>query len=230
MENRFGKVTTIEEVMSFFYPGMTLMFGGFGGVGTPPSLIDGILQKGVDQLTLIGNDTGFPHIGIGRLISQGRAAKAIVSHIGSNPIAGELMNDGKLKIEFSPQGTLSERIRAGGTGLAAIVTDVGINSEIVSDNKQKIQLDGKSYLIETALTADVSIVFAKKADTFGNLIYDKSARNTNPLVAMAGSVTIAEAEEIVPTGHLDPEEIVTSGVFVDYVVPSKGVNWKWAWE
>jgi acetate CoA/acetoacetate CoA-transferase alpha subunit len=230
MDNQYGKVTTLENVMPYFFQGMTLMFGGFGGVGTPPSLIDGILQKGVAQLTLIGNDTGFPHIGIGKLISQKRAAKVIVSHIGSNPVAGELMNAGNLIVEFSPQGTLAERIRAGGTGLAAIVTDIGIDNEIASINKQQIKMNGKSYLIEPALTADVSIVYAKKADSYGNLIYDKSARNTNPLVAMAGSVTIAEAEEIVPIGHLDPEEIVTPGVFVDYVIASKGVNWKWAWE
>ncbi len=230
MENPFGKVTKLEKVMPFFNDGMSVMFGGFGGVGTPPSLIDVMIQKGVRQLTLIGNDSGFPDIGIGKLISNGRAVKIIVSHIGSNPIAGELMNTGKLSVEFSPQGTLAERIRAGGAGLAAVVTDVGIDNETVANNKQKITLNGRAYLIETALTADVSLVYAKKADSYGNLIYDKSARNTNPLVAMAGRITIAEAEEIVPVGNLNPEEIVTPGVFVDYVVASKGVNWKWAWK
>jgi acetate CoA/acetoacetate CoA-transferase alpha subunit len=199
-------------------------------VGSPPTLIDAIIDKGVIDLTLIGNDTGFPHIGIGKLIRLERASKVIVSHIGSNPYAGELMNAGRLEVEFSPQGTLAERIRAGGVGLAAIVTDIGMENEMVSKDKSLIELNGKHYLIETALTADVSIVYAKKADPLGNLVYDKSARNTNPLVAMAGSVTIAETDEIVPIGSLDPEEIVTPGVFVDYVIPSKGVNWKWAWE
>lgn len=230
MENRFGKITTLEKVMDFFHDGMSLMFGGFGGVGSPPDLISAILEKGVSGMTLIGNDTGFPHIGIGRLVSQGRAKKVIASHIGSNPVAGRLMTEGEMEVEFSPQGILAERIRAGGVGLAAILSDIGIDNEIVSKDKQHCFLQGKKYLIETALNAEVSIVFAKKADTYGNLVYDKSARNTNPLVAMAGGITIAEAEEIVPLGSLDPEEIVTPGVFVDYVIPSQGVNWKWAWE
>jgi acetate CoA/acetoacetate CoA-transferase alpha subunit len=230
MVKTINKVNSIDKVMSFFHNGMSLMFGGFGGVGSPPTLIDAIIEKKVKDLTLIGNDTGFPHIGIGKLIRLERAAKVIVSHIGSNPFAGELMNAGRLEVEFSPQGTLAERMRAGGVGLAAIVTDVGIENDMVSMNKPTLELNGKHYLVETALTAEVSIVYAKKADPFGNLVYDKSARNTNPLVAMAGSVTIAETEEIVPIGSLGPEEIVTPGVFVDYVIPSKGVNWKWAWE
>ncbi|WP_285857682.1 CoA transferase subunit A [Neobacillus cucumis] len=230
MENPFGKITTIETVMDFFHDGMTLMFGGFGGVGSPPTMIDGILKKGVQNLTLIGNDTGFPHIGIGKIVSHGRAKKVIASHIGSNPVAGQLMQDGKLEVEFSPQGILAERIRAGGVGLPAILSDIGMESEIVSKDKPRYVLNGNEYLIETALTAEVSIVFAKKADVYGNLIYDKSARNTNPLVAMAGKLTIAEVEEIVPLGSLDPDEIITPGVFVDYVIFSQGVNWKWAWE
>lgn len=230
MENPFGKITTLEKVMEFFHDGMSLMFGGFGGVGSPPTLIDGILEKGIRELTLIGNDTGFPHIGIGKLVSQERAIKVIASHIGSNPIAGQLMHSGKLEVEFSPQGILAERIRAGGVGLAAILSDIGMDNEMVSKNKPLFVIDGKEFLVEKALTAEVSIVFAKKADAYGNLIFDKSARNTNPLIAMAGDLTIAEVEEIVPLGSLDPDEIITPGVFVDYLIPSKGVNWKWAWE
>jgi acetate CoA/acetoacetate CoA-transferase alpha subunit len=230
MDNPFGKITTIEQIMDFLYNGMTLMFGGFGGVGSPPTIIDAIIKKDLRELILIGNDTGFPEIGIGKIVSRGRAKKLIVSHIGSNPIAGKLMNEGQLEIEFSPQGTLVERIRAGGMGLAAIVTDIGMDNEMVTRNKETCTLNGKKYLIESALIADVSIVYAKKADVFGNLIFDKSARNTNPLVAMAGDVTIAEVEEIVPLGGLNPEEIITPGVFVDYIVPSEGVNWSWAWE
>ncbi|MCQ6277803.1 CoA transferase subunit A [Bacillus sp. EB600] len=230
MSKALNKVTMLDKVIPFFQDGMILMFGGFGGVGTPPTLIAAILEKGVRDLTLIGNDTGFPHIGIGKLVRMERAAKVIVSHIGSNPYAGELMNKGRLEVEFSPQGTLVERIRAGGVGLAAILTDVGIDNEMVAKNKPLFKLNGHHYLVESALTADVSIVYAKKADPFGNLTYDKSARNTNPLVAMAGTITIAETEEIVPMGSLDPEQIVTPGAFVDYVISSKGVNWKWAWE
>jgi len=216
--------------MPFFYEGMTLMFGGFGGVGSPPGLIDAILEKGIGNLTLIGNDTGFPHIGIGKIVSAGRAKKVIASHIGSNPIAGQLMHEGKMEVEFSPQGILAERIRAGGVGIPAILSDIGVENEMVSRDKPNFVVNGKRYLVETALTAEAAIVFAKKADEYGNLIYDKSARNTNPLVAMAGEITIAEVEEIVPLGELDPEEVITPGVFVDYVIPTKGVNWKWAWE
>ncbi len=230
MDNSFGKIKKLEEIMAYFHDDMSLMFGGFGGVGSPPTLIEAILEKGIKGLTLIGNDTGFPNIGIGKLVSQQRASKIIASHIGSNPIAGQLMNQGKLDVEFSPQGTLVERIRAGGVGLGAILTDVGINNKMVTDHKIQIELNGKNYLVETALTADISIVFAKKADPYGNLVFDKSARNTNPLVAMAGDMTIVEVEEIVPLGELDPEEIATPGVFVDYLIPSQGVNWKWAWE
>ena len=224
-----NKVVPIEEAMVFIEDGCTLMFGGFGGVGNPPTLINEIIRKDVKELTLIGNDTGFPDIGIGRIVSRGMAKKIIVSHIGSNPIAGKLMMEGKMEVEFSPQGTLVERIRAGGAGLGGILTDVGLDS-MVEEGKQKITVAGKDYLVETALTADVSIVYAKKADTFGNLIYETSARNTNPLVAMAGKWTIAEVDEIVEVGKLNPEEIITPGIYVDRVVKSKGVDWKWAWE
>ncbi|WP_338469552.1 CoA transferase subunit A [Niallia sp. XMNu-256] len=230
MENPFGKVSNIDTVMNFFHDGMSIMFGGFGGVGSPPTIIEGMIEKKLKNLTLIGNDTGFPTIGIGKIISAGQASRVIVSHIGSNPKAGQLMTEEKLQVEFCPQGILVERIRAGGVGIPAILTDIGIDNEMVIRNKPTYILNGKTYLIESALTADVSIVFAKKADSFGNLIYDKSARNTNPLVAMAGDVTIAEVEEIVPIGQLDPDEIITSGVFIDYIVPSQGVNWKWVWE
>jgi acetate CoA/acetoacetate CoA-transferase alpha subunit len=224
-----NKIVTIEEALKHINDGCTLMYGGFGGVGTPPTLIQGILNKGVKELTLIGNDAGFPDIGIGRLVSDERAKKVIASHIGSNPNAGRLMNEGKLEVEFSPQGTLAERIRAGGVGLGGIFVDIGIGT-IAEEGKDKIVIDGKEYLIETALTSEVSVVYAKKADPLGNLVYDKSARNFNPLAAMAGAFTIAEVEEIVPAGELDPECIATPGIYVDMVIPTKGVNWKWAWE
>ncbi|USK68024.1 CoA transferase subunit A [Peribacillus frigoritolerans] len=219
----------MEEALEHISDGCTLMYGGFGGVGTPPTLVQGILDKGVKKLTLIGNDTGFPDIGIGRLVTAERAKKVIASHIGSNPNAGKLMTEGKLQVEFSPQGTLAERIRAGGVGLGGIFVDVGIGT-IAEEGKGKIVIEGKEYLVETALTAEVSIVHAKKADSLGNLVYDKTACNFNPLVAMAGAFTIAEVEEIVPAGELDPECIATPGIYVDMVIPTKGVNWKWAWQ
>ena len=224
-----NKIVTMEEALEHISDGCTLMYGGFGGVGTPPTLVQGILAKGVKELTLIGNDTGFPDIGIGRLVTAERAKKVIASHIGSNPNAGRLMTEGKLQVEFSPQGTLAERIRAGGVGLGGIFVDVGIGT-IAEEGKDKMMIEGKEYLVETALTAEVSIVHAKKADSLGNLVYDKTACNFNPLVAMAGTFTIAEVEEIVPVGELDPECIATPGIYVDMVIPTKGVNWKWAWQ
>lgn len=224
-----NKVATLGQALEHIQDGCTLMFGGFGGVGNPPTLIQGILDKGVKDLVLIGNDTGFPHIGIGQLITAGRAKKVIASHIGSNPNAGRLMTEGKLEVEFSPQGTLAERVRAGGVGLGGIFVDVGLGT-IAEEGKEKMMIGGKEYLVEPALTAEVAIVFAKKGDPMGNLVYDKSARNFNPLVAMAGTFTIAEVEEIVPVGELDPECIITPGVYVDMIIPSQGVNWKWAWE
>jgi acetate CoA/acetoacetate CoA-transferase alpha subunit len=230
MSANLNKISSYENIKSLFFNNMILMFGGFGGVGSPPTVINSILKWGIRDLTIIGNDTGFPHIGIGQLIAENRVKKVIASHIGSNPVAGRLMSEGKLEVEFSPQGILAERIRAGGVGLKGIISDIGIDDPCLNKGKKVIEIEGHPYLVESALSAQVGIVLAKKADPFGNLVYDKSARNTNPLVAMASDITIVEAEEIVSTGDLDPEQIVTSGVFVDHIVPSKGVDWKWIWE
>ncbi|MCA1321102.1 CoA transferase subunit A [Bacillus tianshenii] len=230
IENTFGKIKDSTEIMHLFKSGSTIMFGGFGGVGSPPTLVDMLIDSGASELTLIGNDAGFPTIGIGKVVCEGLAKKLIASHIGSNPIAGRQMTEGTLEVEFNPQGTLVERIRAGGVGLGGILVDVGINSEVVTKNKQFAKVEERNYIIEPSLTADVSIVYAKKADPYGNLIFDKSARNTNPLVAMAGDITIVEVEEFVPLGGLDPEEIITPGVYVDYMIQSKGVNWTWVWD
>ncbi|PLR66216.1 CoA transferase subunit A [Bacillus sp. UMB0893] len=228
--NSFQKIREIDEILRKINDGSKMMVGGFGGVGSPPSLIDAILEKEVRDLEIICNDTGFPHIGIGKLISAGRVRKVIASHIGSNPIAGSLMSEGKLEVEFSPQGTLGERIRAGGMGLGGILSDVGMGSEIAEKGKELVKVEGRDFFIETALTADVAIIYGKIADEFGNMIYDKSARNMNPLMAMAGDYTIAEVDEIVSLGELDPETIITPGVFVQAIVQSEGVNWKWVWE
>lgn len=224
-----GKIRTLEDALAAIADGCTLMYGGFGGIGNPPTLIEGILSKGIKDLTIIGNDTAFPWIGIGRLITAGRVKKVIASHIGSNPNAGQLMEEGTMEVVFYPQGTLAEKIRAGGVGLGGILTDVGIGT-ILEEGKQTVSVGGTTYMVEPALTADVAIVHASKADPFGNLVFDKSGRNFNPLVAMAGRITIAEADEIVPLGELDPECIVTPGIFVDMVIPGEGVNWAWVWE
>ncbi|CAN7357126.1 3-oxoacid CoA-transferase subunit A [Rossellomorea sp. LjRoot5] len=230
MSAHHNKMRLYEEILPFFHDEMTMMFGGFGGVGSPPTMISHLLEWGVKDLTIIGNDTGFPHIGIGQLVAQNRVKKVIASHIGSNPIAGRLMSEGKLEVEFSPQGILAERIRAGGVGLKGIISDIGVDDPYLNKGKTFVEVEGERFVFETALVAEVGIVYAKKADTFGNLVYDKSARNTNPLIAMASDITIVETEEVVAYGELHPEEIVTSGVFVDHIVLSKGVDWKWAWE
>jgi len=229
VENTYKKITTIDQILKYFHDDMTIMVGGFGGVGSPPSLLQGLLESEVKDINVICNDAGFPDIGIGRMVRNERVKSLVTSHIGSNPFAGKLMTEGKLDVEFSPQGTLAERIRAGGMGLGGVLVDVGLDS-IVENGKEKVTVKGKQFLIEEALTAEVSIIFAKKADPFGNLVFDKSARNMNPHMATAGEITIVEAEEIVPLGSLNPEEIITPGVFVNYIIQSEGVNWKWAWE
>ncbi|MBA2940671.1 CoA transferase subunit A [Paenibacillus sp. CGMCC 1.16610] len=228
-KSELSKVKSLEEALHAINDGCTLMYGGFGGIGTPPTLIDGILSKGVKDLTIIGNDTGFPHIGIGRLVTAGRVKKVIASHIGSNPNAGQMMEDGTMEVVFYPQGTLAEKIRAGGVGLGGILVDVGVGT-MMGEGRETVSIDERTYLVEPALTADVAIVHALKADPYGNLVYDKSGRNYNPLVAMAGTFTIAEVDEIVPLGALDPESIVTPGIFIDMVILSRGVNWQWVWE
>jgi acetate CoA/acetoacetate CoA-transferase alpha subunit len=227
--NLFNKVTDYATVKSLFFDSMTLLFGGFGGVGTPPGLIDCLIESGVRNINLIGNDAGFPWIGIGKFIGLERAQSLIASHIGSNPVAGDLMNQGKLKVEFSPQGILMERIRAGGVGLDGFLTQIGKGTRLEYD-KPLVKIGEKEFLFEAPITGDVSLVYAKKADTFGNLVFDKTARNTNPFVAMAGKVTIVEADEIVPMGSLNPEEIIVPGIYVKHIVQSTGYNWKWKWE
>jgi len=225
----FNKVTDYQTVKGLFFDGMTLIFGGFGGVGSPPGLVDCLIESGVKDVKLIGNDAGFPWIGMGKFICLERAQSLLASHIGSNPVAGELMNQGKLQVEFSPQGILVERIRSGGVGLNGFLTELSMGTKLEYE-KPRIKIGEKEYLYEAPVTGDISIVYARKADTFGNLVFDKTARNTNPYVAMAGKVTIVEADEIVPMGDLNPEEIIVPGIYVKHIVPSKGYNWKWIWE
>ncbi|MGD6815878.1 CoA transferase subunit A [Metabacillus sp. 84] len=229
MEN-YSKIRTIDEAIRTVRNGTTLMIGGFGGVGSPPSLIDAVLEKGVKDLHIICNDAGFPDIGAGRLITAGRARKLTASHIGSNPIAGKLMTEGKLEVEFSPQGTLAERIRAGGMGMGGVLTDIGLDIDYVRNGKQLIESNGKQYLLETAIRAETAILYCSRADDWGNLTYCKSARNMNPLMAMAADVTVAEAEDVLEAGGMNEEVIATPGIFIQAVVKSKGVGWKWSWE
>lgn len=212
-----AKVTTIEKVLQEVHDGMTLMIGGFLAVGTPETFVDALLAKGTKDLTVIANDTGFPEKGIGRLVVDRRLKKAIVSHIGTNPETGRQMNAGELEVELVPQGTLAEQVRAGGAGLGGILTPTGLGT-VVANDKAVITVDGKEYLLEKPLKADVALIKAHTADTAGNLVFHRSARNFNPLMATAAKVVIVEVENIVEAGQLDPDRVMTPGIFVDWIV------------
>lgn len=212
-----NKFISPSDAASFIKDGMTLMIGGFLGHGTPERIIDEIVASGVKSLTLIVNDTAFPDKGCGKLVTNNQVKKLIVSHIGTNPNTGQKMNSGELEIEFSPQGTLAERIRSGGAGLGGILTPVGIGT-IIEEGKQMIQVDGTDFLLEKPLRADIALIYATTADDLGNLIYMGTMRNFNPLMAMAADTVIAEVEELKPAGELSPETIHTPHIFVDYIV------------
>lgn len=193
------------------------MIGGFLGVGTPEGIIDKIVENRIDNLTVIANDTATPERGIGKLIVNKLCKKVIVSHIGTNPETQRQMIAGELEVELVPQGTLAERVRAGGAGLGGILTPTGVGT-IVENGKQIIEIEGKKYLLELPLKADVALIKAKKCDYYGNLVYNFTAENFNPLMAMAAELVIVEVEEIVPVGAIAPNEVRTPGVLIDYVV------------
>lgn len=215
------KLIEWDEVGALFSDGMTIMFGGFMGIGTPEGLVSVLLEKGISELTLIGNDTAFPNVGVGRLVSEGRARKVIVSHIGTNPLTGKKMIAGELEVELVPQGTLAEQIRCGGAGLGGVLTPTGVGT-IVEDGKTKMVVSGREYLVELPMRADVAILKAKRADKAGNLVYERAARNFNPLMAFAADLVIAEVEELVEIGEIDPDMVMTPAALVDKIVLSKG--------
>ena len=211
------KIKTIEEAMGHIRDGMTLMIGGFLGTGTPETFIDALIERGVKDLTVIGNDTGFPDKGIGRLIVNKQVKKAIVSHIGTNPETGRQMNAGEMEVVLVPQGTLAEQVRAGGAGLGGILTPTGLGT-IVEEGKQKVVVQGKTYLVEEPIRADIALLKGAKVDKKGNIYYNYAARNFNPLMAMAADLVIVEAEALVETGEIHPNEVMTPGIFVDMIV------------
>lgn len=210
-------IVSQEQALQFVKNNTTLMIGGFLAVGTPEIFIDGIIAKAVRDLTIIANDTGFPERGIGRLVVNKQVQRVIVSHIGTNPETGRQMHAQELAVELVPQGTLAERIRAGGAGLGGVLTPTGLGT-IVETGKQKIVVDGREFLLEKPLTADVALLCADTADKAGNLLYRRSARNFNPLMAMAAKTVIVLAKNIVETGTIDPDQVMTPGIFVDMIV------------
>lgn len=212
-----NKVISLEKLKDIFKDDMTIMIGGFLGCGTGEKLIDALIQSDAKNLTIIGNDTSFVDRGIGRLIVNNQVKKVIASHIGTNAQTGQLMNEGKLEVELSPQGTLIERVRAGGFGLGGILTPTGVGT-LVEENKEKISINNKEYLLEYPLRADVALVKGSIVDEFGNTMYKGTTKNFNPMIAMASDIVIIEAEEFVNTGEINKEMIMTPGVVVDYIV------------
>ena len=215
------KVITVADASRHFRDGMSILFVGFMGVGTPPLLIEALLASNVRDLTLIGNDTAFPDVGVGLLISERRVKKVIASHIGLNPETGRQMIVGELEVELAPQGTLIERIRAGGAGLGGVLTATGLGT-VVEEGKRRIGIDGKDYLLELPIRADLALLHASRSDRAGNLQYRLSTRNFNPVVALAADIVLAQADEIVETGSLDPDSIMTPAALVHGVVEGGG--------
>lgn len=212
-----SKRRTHADLRPHLKDGMSILFGGFLAVGTPDGLVREILASGVKDLTIIGNDTATAGSGIGVLIAARRVKKVIASHIGTNAETGRQMIAGELEVELVPQGTLAERIRCGGAGLGGVLTPTGVGT-IVEDGKTKLNFDGVDYLVERPLRADIAILKAHCADEKGNLVYQRAARNFNPLMALAADFVIAEVEQIVPAGDIDPDLVMTPGVLVDALI------------
>ena len=214
------KTVSVEEAVGLIPDGASIMIGGFMGVGTPERLINEVVRQGRRNLAIIANDTALPGRGIGKLVSAGLVAKTTASHIGLNPETQQQMIAGKMAVDLVPQGTLIERIRAGGFGLGGVLTPTGVGT-VVEEGKRRIDLDGNSYLLETALRADFALVHAFLADYTGNLSYALTARNFNPVIAMAADTVIVTAEHIVPVGVISPDHVVTPAAVVDYLVTNE---------
>ena len=197
--------------------GMTIMAGGFGLCGIPETLIEAIRDSGAKDLTFISNNAGVDGIGLGRLLETRQIRKMISSYVGENKLFAQQYLSGELELEFNPQGTLAERIRAGGAGIPAFYTKTGVGT-LIAEGKEVREFNGEKYVMEMGLFADISVVHAWKGDTEGNLVYRKTARNFGPIMATAAKVTIAQVREVVPLGALDPEHVVTPGIFVKRVV------------
>ena len=212
-----NKIISINEAADKVKDGMTIMVGGFLANGTPELLIDALVAKDVKNLTLICNDTGFPDKGVGKMVVAKQFKKMIASHVGTNPETANQMNSGETEVVLTPQGTLAEQIRCGGTGLGGFLTPTGIGTEVEAGKEKKV-INGKEYLLELPLRADVALIKASVIDKKGNMVFYKTTKNFNPLMAMAADVVIVQADKIVEIGEIDPENVMSSGIFVDYIV------------
>lgn len=217
------EVKNAEEAIHDISNGATLMFGGFGLCGIPENAINALVKKGISDLTCISNNAGVDDFGIGLMLRQGQVKKMISSYVGENAEFERQLLSGELAVDLIPQGTLAERIRAGGAGIPAFFTPAGYGTE-VAEGKEIREFNGKHYLMETGLTADFALVKAWKGDTSGNLIFKGTARNFNPIMAAAGKITIAEVEELVAPGELDPNMIHTPGIYVQRIF--QGINYE----
>lgn len=206
-----------EEAVAKIPDGATLLIGGFMAVGSPERVIDEIVRQGKRELTVIANDAASPGVGIGKLIGARLVSKLVASHIGLNRETQQQMMSGELIVDLVPQGTLIEQIRAGGYGLGGVLTPTGVGTE-VEQGKQKLELEGRTYLVEVALRADFALVHAFLADYLGNLAYALTARNFNPIVAMAGATLMASADHIIPVGVISPDQVVTPAPLVDFLI------------
>ena len=211
------KLIQLADAVALIPDGAVLMVGGFMGVGTPPGLIDELVRQGKRGLTVIANDTALPGVGVGKLIAAKAVSRVIASHIGLNPETQRQMIAGETEVELVPQGTLAERVRAAGFGLGGVLTPTGVGT-VVEEGKSTVEVDGRVFLLEKPLKADFALINAKRADYYGNLEYALTARNFNPLMAMAAETVIAEAEDIVPIGVIPPDAVATPNVLVDYIV------------
>ncbi|MBL3593717.1 MAG: CoA transferase subunit A [Synergistaceae bacterium] len=216
-------VISAQEAVGRVKPGSSIMVGGFNYGGIPYSLVEALVAAGVNDLTLIANDTAYENVGHGRLVANGQVKKVIASHVGLNKKTGQLFHDGQLELELCPQGTFVERIRAGGFGLGGFLTPTGVGT-VVEEGKQVLEVKGRKYILELPLRADVAFIRAHRADRHGNLTFFGTNRNFNPTMAMAADYVVAEVDSILEVGEIDPNDVVTPGILIDALVV-KGDNY-----
>lgn len=212
-----NKMITKSEFVKKIQDGASIMVGGFMNIGTAEGIIDALLETDVKDLTIICNDAGLPGVGVGKLIDAGKVKKLVASHIGLNPIAGQKMSSGEMEVQLVPQGTLAEQIRSGGAGLGGFLTPTGIGT-LVQEGKQVITVDGKKYLLEEGMKADFAFILGHVVDEKGNVEYNLTTQNFNPLMATAAETVVVEARSIVKIGDLNPNHVHTQHIFVDYIV------------
>lgn len=220
-KNIIKPVVSAQEAVKHVGQGDTIMVGGFNYGGIPYTLVDALLEQGTGELTVIANDTAYADVGHGKLVSQGRCKKVIASHVGLNKKTGELYHSGQMELELFPQGTFVEKIRAAGYGLGGFLTPTGVGT-VVEEGKQVLEVNGKKYILELPMRADVALIRAYKADRMGNLIYRGTNRNFNPAMAAAADIVIAEVDSVVDVGELAPDEIVTPGILINLLVVKGG--------